>query len=154
MMRKVLLFFLAALLLLMAGCGKYESRDRKLCFMYRGISIPMNAEAGPILYQLGMPRDFSFGKSGSTYCHGGFSVITYFMESAEYVAAVALSDATVATQEDIRIGDSRQEVEAAYGKENLRGDICTSTQDNTRLTILLTDDSVSEIRYELVFGAG
>jgi len=154
-MRKITIILLLSLLLL-TGCRRETQTQCLPSFTCNGVTISMNAEAGPVLYHLGRPQDFSFtlGKdqtlAGCTYRHPGFHITTYPMGDTEYISGVYFRDSSVATPEGIRIGDSREAVERAYGPGSIQGNTCIQTLGNTRRTILLTAGTVSAVEYEVV----
>lgn len=154
-MRKTILLLLLALLL--TGCGK-EAPEPGFLFEYRGHTIRMDQEAGPLLYRLGAPQGCSqapscdFEGMDTTYFHGGFCLTTYPAGSAEHISGLWFTDDTVATAEGIRIGSSREAVEEAYGTDCFQNGSCVLAKGNTMLTILFTDDTVSAVEYSLIFG--
>lgn len=155
MRKRAIAWLLLALLL--AGCGA-EATEEGFLFEYQGYTIAMDQEAGPLLYRLGAPLDCSqtpscaFEGMDTTYFHGSFYLTTYPAGSAEHISGLWFADDTVATEEGIRIGSSREAVEEAYGADHFQGDSCILEKGNTMLTIILTDDAVSSIEYSLIFG--
>lgn len=155
MRKRVIIWLLLALLL--AGCAG-ESIETGFLFEYEGHTIAMDQEAGPLLYRMGPPLDCSqtpscaFEGMDTTYYHGSFYMTTYPAGSSERISGLWFADDTVQTQEGIRIGSSRADVEAAYGKEHLQENVCTIEKGNTLLTIVLTEDTVSSVEYSLIFG--
>ena len=155
MRKRAIVWLLLALML--AGC-RAETAEEGFLFEYQGYTIAMDQEAGPILYRLGAPLDCSqtpscvFEGMDTTYYHGSFYMTTYPSGSSERISGLWFADDTVATEEGIRIGSSREEVEAAYGAEHLQEGSCVIEKGNTLLTSLLTDDTVSSVEYALIFG--
>ena len=155
MKKYILLLLLAALLL--AGCGREQEEAEGFLFTHNGVTIAMDQEAGPVLYRLGAPLSCSqtpscaFQGMDTTYFHGSFYITTYPAGSAEHISGLWFADDTVATQEGIRLGSTRAEVEEAYGAQSIQEGSCILTRGNSMLTIVLEEDLVCSIEYSLVF---
>ena len=73
------------------------------------------------------------------------------MDGKDYIYNLWFADDGVATDEGIRIGSSQSQVEDTYGKECFNGtNSFVMTKGQSRLVILIEDDTVSSIRYEVI----
>lgn len=158
-MRRISVLFLAAVLLLgLVGCGDGSSdpREEAFSFTYSGIKIRLNAEATPIVNALGEPESYTeepscaFEGVDKTYCYGSFYLSTYPTSGRDYVYRLWFTDDEAATEEGIRIGSTKSQVEAAYGENGFDGvNRYVLTKGQTRLILLLEEEKVSSIRYEV-----
>lgn len=159
-MRKMCVFALAALVLLgCVGCGSdpAEEPQEEFFFLWEGnLRITPGAEAAPILETLGEPKGYTeeascaFDGLDKTYDYGGFCLTTCPMEGQDYVYSLWFVDDTVSTSEGIRIGSTRAEVEAILGSDAISRNACRETRGDTRRIILLREDVVYSVQYELL----
>lgn len=155
-MKKVNTWLLGLLALLcLAGCGTGETGESGFLFTYNGCTIAMNGAAAPVIAALGEPESYTeaascaFDGLDKTYGYGSFYMTTYPAGEQDYVYSVWFVDDGAATAEGIRIGDSRAEVEKAYGEKYFDGvNAFTMVKGGTKLTIILTNGAVSSIQYE------
>jgi len=115
----------------------------------------MHDEAAPILEALGKPLQYTevpscaFDGVEKNYYYGSFYVTTRPEAGNEYIQCLWFTDDSVATGEGIRIGDSREAVEAAYGTDCKRGENEYVIQkEKAKLVILLTNDLVTHVQYD------
>lgn len=153
------LFLAAVLLVSLMGCGDGGSdpREETFSFTYSGIRIRLNAEAAPIVNALGEPESYTeepscaFEGVDKTYCYGSFYLSTYPAAGRDYVYRLWFADAEAATEEGIRIGSTKSQVEAAYGENGFDGvNRYVLTKGKTRMILLLEEETVSGIRYEVI----
>lgn len=144
-----------AFLLLLTGCTGEAPKAPDLIFSHNGVSIPMGAEAQPILDALGEPDSYSeqascaFEGLDKTYCYGSFYLTTCTIEGTDYVYTLWFADGTAATPEGIRIGSDRGAALDAYGIEAASGpNAYTVRTETAKLTIVLSEDAVSSIQYQ------
>lgn len=159
-MKRISVFLLAAIMLLsLVGCGStdIDPQEENFYFTYNGTKITLGAEAAPIIDALGEPRSYTeepscaFDGMDKTYYYGSFYLSTYPMEDKDYVYNLWFADDGLATDEGIRIGSSRSQVEDAYGKECFNGtNSFMLTKGQSKLVILIEDGKVSSIRYEVI----
>lgn len=160
-MKRIRLFLLAAVMLLsFVGCGADhpDAQEGNFSFSYNGTAITLGAEAAPILDALGEPRSYTeepscaFDGMDKTYFYGSFYLSTYPMDGGDHIYRIWFVDDSVETEEGIRIGSAREQVEAVYGTGSIGQDnTCIQDRGDSRLTILLTEGVVSSIQYERVF---
>lgn len=159
-MKRISLFLLAAIMLLsLVGCGStdIDPQEENFSFTYNGTKITLGAEAAPIIYALGEPRSYTeepscaFEGMDKTYYYGSFYISTYPLDGKDYIYNLWFADDGVATDEGVRIGSSQSQVEDTYGKECFNGtNSFVMTKGQSRLVILIEDDTVSSIRYEVI----
>jgi len=154
---RIILFVLISLVVMLSGCAE-KNQEPDWQFSYRGVPIAMHAEAGPILYRLGAPVSSTetpsenFEGMDVTYCHGSFWLSTYPVGDVPYVSGLWFADDSVSTDEGIRLGSSREEVEWVYGADSfVAEDTCVLPRGQSQLTILLKEDIVTGIYYEARF---
>ena len=133
--------------------GKAENDG--FVFDYKGTKIAMSGEVAPILEALGEPKSYTeetscaFTGLDKTYFFGSFYLQTYPIKDKDYVFCLWLADDSVATEEGIRIGSTKAEVEKAYGAESFNGtNAYILTKGSSRLTVILTDGVVSSVQYD------
>ena len=160
-MKKILcvLLTLAALCALCACEPKDSENVDFASFAYNGTSVPLDAEAAPILSALGDP--VAFAETNSCYGDGkdkvyqyqSFKVTTYSSKGKDYVLLVEIFDDTdedACTVEGIRIGASASDVSAKYGAAKEQSDtsvVYENWSTKTRLQFLLRDGKVTNIQY-------
>ena len=159
-MKRISVFLLATIMLLsLVGCGStdIDPQEENFSFTYNGIKITLGAEAAPIIDALGEPRSYTeepscaFDGMDKTYYYGSFYISTYPLDGKDYIYNLWFADDGVATDEGIRIGSSQSQVEDTYGKECFNGtNSFVMTKGQSRLVILIEDDTVSSIRYEVI----
>lgn len=148
-----------AVLLGLTGCGDSGSRIREEGFSVTcgGVQISPGAEAAPVIDALGEPKSYTevpscaFEGVEKTYYYGSFYLSTCSVDGRDYVYCVWFADDGVTTEDGIRIGSSRSEVEELCGEGCFHGgSACTRTLGNSRLTILLSDGLVCSVQYEWI----
>ena len=159
-MKRISLFLLAAIMLLsLVGCGStdIDPQEENFSFTYNGTKITLGAEAAPIIDALGEPRSYTeepscaFEGMDKTYYYGSFYISTYPLDGKDHIYNLWFADDGVATDEGIRIGSPQSQVEDTYGKECFNGtNSFVMTKGQSRLVILIEDDTVSSIRYEVI----
>lgn len=147
------------LLLCLAGCGTGGTTQEEtgFSFTYKEIQIPLAGDAALVVAALGEPKGYTeeascaFDGLDKTYYYGSFYLTTCPMEEGDRVYSLWFADDTVSTEEGVRIGSSRADVEQAYGAEYFNGvNAFVVTRGNTKLTVVLTDGAVSSVLYEAV----
>jgi hypothetical protein len=126
-------------------------------FVYQEVSIPMNAEAEPIIKALGEPSAYleaascAFQGLDKTYTYSGFELTTYPSEDKDMVSSVYFKDDSVTTDKGIYIGSTRDEVIEAYGEDFTEdsGEM-TYTMGASRLAFIIEDDAVAAVTYSAI----
>ncbi len=87
-----------------------------------GTEIAINADADAIVKALGEPKSTfdapscAFEGTSYTYTYDGFTIETYPQDNLNKVYAVTLTDATVQTNEGVKVGDTLEAVTAVCGE--------------------------------------
>jgi len=124
-------------------------------FTHFGTTIAIDADFGPLLLALGEPRAYfeaescAFPGLDKLYTYLGFEIDTYPQGDNDFVSAIVLKDDTVKTEEGLKIGSSRAEMEALYGNPRLNdnGQLIYD-KDGMRLCFILDGDTVISIEYQ------
>lgn len=123
-------------------------------FAAKGVTVSIDAEAGPITEQLGEPLSYfesescAFEGLDKIYTYSGFELDTYPKGGKDYISAVVLTDDTVSTPEGIAIGDSLEKVKEAYPGEYT--EICSMLRyekGGMTLSFIIQDNEVKSIEY-------
>jgi len=159
-MKQICLYLLAtALLLSLTGCGSAEpdTLQERFTFTYRDVLILPGAEVAPVLEALGEPKSYTeepscaFEGMDKTYYYGSFYLTSCTVDGVDYVNMLWFADDGVATDEGIRIGSTQTQVEEVYGRDCFNGtNSFVLTKGQTRLVILMEEETVSSIRYEMI----
>jgi len=132
-----------------------QTSHKGYTFTHSGVTIAIDALFAPILAALGEPRSYfeapscAFEGLDKIYTYIGFEIDTYPQEEDDFVSAIVLRDDTVATEEGIRIGSTRVEMEAIYGIPRLmdNGQLVYD-KDGMRLCFILDNDTIISIEYQ------
>lgn len=123
-------------------------------FVYKGVAIEMDADAAPIIEQLGEPVSYfeapscAFEGIDKIYTYGGFELDTYPTGNKDYISSVIFKDDTLATIEGIGIGDSVSSLEKAYGTQwNDEDGMMVYEKDGMMLCFIVEGDSVISVEY-------
>ena len=167
-MKKVLVILLSFIMLLsFAACGEDTKTENKggnavlneqvpgHSFTYKGEKIEMGAPSGDIIPKLGEAKSVTEQPScatdgmDTTYFYGSLYITTSPFEENELFYTAWFVDDSLSTEEGIYIGASKTDVDAAYGEDSFNGlNAYVITKGNTKLTIVIKDDVVSQITYE------
>jgi hypothetical protein len=157
-MKKILIYLLlAAMALTLAACGENDPPAQETnvyTFTSGTTKIAINDDAAPILSALGAWRDYAESAScafeglDKVYTYAGFELQTYPMGEKDFVYMIILQDDTVATEQGIRIGDTKDAVLAAYGTPDKQTDTAlTYNGTGMYLQFILRDGAVNSIQY-------
>lgn len=158
-MKKATAILTLFFLLCFTGCAASDPSDSggRLSFTYHGIRIELHGEAAPVIAALGEPKSYTeeascaFDGLDKTYYYGSFYLTTYPMDGKDYVYSLWFADDSISTEEGIRIGNTQTEVESICGTDSFNGtNAYTLTKNDTRLTVILTDGTVSSIQYQAI----
>ncbi len=124
-------------------------------FTYKGTAIPMHGSAESIVAALGEPTSYTeepscaFDGMDKTYYYGSFYLQTYPLNGGDFVYSLWFMDDTISTAENIYIGATQAQVEAAYGTDCYNGsNAFILTKGASTLTILMENGAVSSIIYD------
>lgn len=157
-MKKILIYLLlAAMVLSFCACqnnNPSEEEEKTYTFTYGNTKIAIDADVAPILAALGEWRDYAQGPScgfpglEKLYVYGGFEINTYPQGEKDFVYMIRLYDDTVATEEGIRIGSTKEAVIEAYGTPDKQDETLLQYDTNKMfLQFLLSDGIVTTIYY-------
>ena len=156
-MKKILIYLLlVAMVFSFCACQNNNSskeEGKTYTFTY-GTTIAIDADVAPILSALGEWRDYDDGPScgfpglEKLYVYSGFEINTYPQGEKDFVYMIRLYDDTVATEEGIRIGSTREAVIEAYGTPDKQEETLLQYDTNKMfLQFLLSDGIVTTIYY-------
>lgn len=176
-MNKIIALLAALCLLLsLAACGESQTENTNpqqtptsatdpaadphaFFFVYEGTEIRLHADMAPILEALGQPKAYTeetscaFEGLDKTYSYDSFIIQTYPKGDKDYVYCFWFVDDFAQTNEGIKIGDTQQQVEAAYGADAFNGsNAYTLTEGDGVFTVILKDGVVSSIQYAVSLG--
>jgi hypothetical protein len=124
-------------------------------FSYNGTTIPVDADAAPIIEALGEPNSYFESPScaaegiGKLYTYNDFEIQTYPDGDTDLILYVLLRTDNVATAEGIDLSSSRDDIIAAYGDptEEATGSMKYTT-DTMTLVFVFDGDSLVSIEYD------
>ncbi|MHB1452341.1 MAG: hypothetical protein ACYCYM_00095 [Saccharofermentanales bacterium] len=172
-MRRTGIMVLLTVVILLAGCAgptgsasqtstaaSGESADSAgYVFVGEGVSIAMHAPAAPLLEQLGEPKEYfeapscAFQGIEKTYVYTSFSLYTYELEGADYVASIVILDDSITTKEGVSMGDPLSKVTSVYGDGYVKSvGLYSYESDVMKLNFLIEDDAVISIEYVAMAG--
>lgn len=105
-------------------------------------TVAVGETLAPLLDALGNP---AASVSGETTAYALDGVIVYTSGSAQQVARIALTDATHATADGLRVGMQRSDAVSRYGKGEPTGDKLRFSAAEGTLTVTLEGDTITEI---------
>ena len=157
-MKKILIsILLAAMVFCLVACqenNNLQNQEKSYTFVSGTTKIAIDADAAPILAALGTWRDYAESAScafeglDKVYTYAGFELQTYPMGEKDFVYMIILQDDTVATEQGIRIGDTKDAVLAAYGTPDKQTDTAlTYNGTGMYLQFILRDGAVISIQY-------
>ena len=129
-------------------------------YVLNGTTIVVGEEAAPVLEKLGAEDSVfeapscAFTGVSYYYTYGGVQVITYPDEhdqSLNRLYEVDLIDATAATNEGIKVGDTYDDLIAKYGKPDQETPAYASYQtEGKAVRFFLEGDNIKQIVYTIV----
>ena len=159
-MKRISLLLLAAIMLLsLVGCGStdIDPQEENFSFTYNGIKITLGAEAAPIIDALGEPRSYTeepscaFEGMDKTYYYGSFYLSTYPLNGKDFVYSFWFADDSVATEDGIRIGSTKAQMETIFGANCFNGtNSYMQSKGESKVVYLLEDGLIKSIQYELI----
>lgn len=137
------------------GEGADDGEEHKgYVFVYNDIVMEMDAEASPVLEQLGEANSYfeapscAFEGIDKMYTYSSFELDTYPTDDKDYISAVIFKDDSITTPEGVGIGDSREKVAEAYGDGGTEeAGMIVYRKDDMKLCFIIQDDSIASIEY-------
>lgn len=137
-----------------AEAGVEDTSHKGYVFLNGDIVMEMDAEAAPVLEQLGEPNSYfeapscAFEGIDKMYTYGSFELDTYPMGDKDYISAVIFKDDSITTPEGVGIGDSREKLTEAYGGEGTEElGMTVYRKDDMKLCFIFQGDSIASIEY-------
>ncbi len=132
-----------------------EAEVEAYCFVYEGTSIYPNMNMADALAAIGEGSSYyeaascAFeGEMDKTYGYGSFQIVTYPTDGEDWISYIQLLDDTISTPEGVKIGDSADDVIAAYGEDYTQsGSMMVYTLGDMELCFLISSDEVTSIQY-------
>ena len=123
-------------------------------FVSEGVSIEIDGEAQSYIDAMTEPLSVyespscAFGDLDKIHTYNGFEMDTYSLEGVDYVSAVIFLDESVTTAEGVGIGNTVEDVKAAYGEPTTEeSTILAYEKDEMKLCFLIKDNSVVSVEY-------
>lgn len=122
--------------------------------IYNGVAIEIDADAAPIVEQLGEPDSYfeapscAFEGIDKIYAYGSIELDTYPMEQKDYVSTIVFKDDIITTTEGIGIGDTVEKMESVYGTSWTDADgMAVYEKDGMKLCFILEGDHILSVEY-------
>ena len=136
-----------------------EAEKNNFIFKYNGVNVVINTPMSKVLKSL--PENYDYNEAPScagqgiaktyTYNNGSFSIQTNPVEKEDSISMILLSDDTVSTAEGIFIGNTAEQVKAAYGepdKDASTDNAFVYYKGTSVLTFTIMDGKVTSIAYQ------
>ena len=136
-----------------ASEGVSEASHKGYVFVYHDIVMEMDADAAPVIEQLGEANSYfeapscAFEGIDKMYTYGSFELDTYPTEDKDYISAVIFKDDSITTKEGVGIGDAREKMTEAYGEGTEELGMTVYRKDDMKLCFILQEDSIVSIEY-------
>lgn len=124
-------------------------------FRHNDVVVEIDAEAAPILEQLGEANSYfetpscAFEGIDKQYTYGSFELDTYPAGEKDCVSGVIFKDDSITTPEGVGIGDSREKMLEAYGGSGSEEmGMTVYRKDGMKLCFILEEDSIISIEYK------
>lgn len=127
-------------------------------FTYQDYQFGVDMAADAVFTALGEAEDSitskscAFGGDDTVYYYGSFEVYTNNEDGYERIYSIFLKDDLVSTEEGVCVGNSAEDVKAAYGEPgDLSNDACMIYEkDGMTLTFNMVDGKVDSISYSYI----
>lgn len=173
-MKKFLMIVLAAVLVLsMCACGEDPATTDPVdttgnvtpstepvgyTFTYNGYQFGVDMAVDAVLEKLGTPKDqytsasCAFGGEDTVYYYSSIQISANDEQGYDRIYSIYLEDDLVSTEKGICIGNTAEQVKAAYGTpDESSTDSCLAyAKDGMKLKFMLSGDKVSSILYEML----
>lgn len=131
-----------------------ESTYKGYAFVYNDVVIEIDAEATPIIEELGAANSYfeapscAFEGIDKMYTYTSFEVDTYPLEGQDYISAIIFKDDAILTAEGICIGDSIDKVKEIYGDDSdMDNGMLVYKKDDMKLCFIIQNEAVVSIEY-------
>lgn len=132
-----------------------ETAYKGYAFIYQGIAIEIDAEADPILAQLGEANSYfeaascAFNGLDKMYTYSSFELDTYPVEDKDFISMILFKDDSIATAEGISIGDPVDKIIEIYGEDaREENGMMVYVKDNMKLCFIIEEENVISIEYQ------
>lgn len=132
-----------------------ETAYKGYAFIYQGIVIEIDAEADPILAQLGEANSYfeaascAFNGLDKMYTYSSFELDTYPVEDKDFISMILFKDDSIATAEGISIGDPVDKIIEIYGEDaREENGMMVYVKDNMKLCFIIEEENVISIEYQ------
>lgn len=136
-----------------------DAADDLFTFTYQSVKIAPFALADQVIDDLGEAMSYfeaescAFAGLDKIYTYSSFEISTVPEGGEDHISLIVLLDDTVATEEGIRIGSTREDVIEAYGDEyELQGTALAYHRGESILLFLMEEDMVAAIEYVADYG--
>lgn len=124
-------------------------------FIYHDVVIEIDAEAAPVLEQLGEANSYfeaascAFNGLDKMYTYSSFELDTYPMDDKDYVSMILFKDDTISTAEGISIGDTIERVTEVYGEDStMESGMIVYQKDGMKIGFVVDNGKISSIEYQ------
>lgn len=131
-----------------------ETSHKGYVFVYNDVVMEMDADAAPVLEQLGDANSYfeapscAFEGIDKMYTYGSFELDTYPTGDKDYISAVIFKDDSITTPEGVGIGDSREKMTEVYGGEGTEEmGMTVYRKDDMKLCFIFQEDSIASVEY-------
>lgn len=132
-----------------------ERKDYKgYAFIYQDVVIEIDAEAAPILEELGEANSYfeaascAFNGLDKMYTYSSFELDTYPVDDKDYVSVVLFKDDSITTAEGVSIGDPVEKLTEVYGEDQEKENgMIVYKKDGMKLCFVAKGGSIISIEY-------
>lgn len=143
------------------GCGNNNSVSKEdetkevsgYTFSFNGTDLNMNQKVSDVVDKLGKYEYFeakscAFEGLDKTYTYSDFVLYTYPIDGVDYLSGISLKSDLVETKEGVCIGQTKENIESAYGKDGKESEgSITYTDGKSQLQFVLEDNVITGIEY-------
>ena len=154
-MKKITVFVVLALALTIVLCSCMMKKiDEHYYFTVNGVEIVPGVRAEDVLGYLGEHRSMqstpscAFDGEERIYSYSGFDVYTEWENGKEVISRIVLTSDAASTERGVRVGDSVDDVVAAYGRNyDKKGENIEYDGERCDLRFIIRDGVVTSIKY-------
>lgn len=170
MKRKVIIAVLAIMLVAnLVACNKsnevsnettananQQQQGDGYTFKAKNLEMKVDGDISAYTKELGEPKEgyyeaksCAFEGYDKFWYYGAFTLQAYQKDGKDLVYIITLNDDTVKTKEGVKIGDSKEKMESAYGVAKESAGKSVYKSGNTVLSFIVKDDVIQGIEYSL-----